>query len=484
MVHCVILFRACAYLHRIWVAWELIAGFANDEKGFHFSMKDNQLIELIPEFIKMGVSSLKIEGRMKPAEYVYKVGRAYRMAIDNPEKINEAKEILKLDLGREKTSWFMGGKVSDSITQAPATGIFLGKVQSCNQNDFTFQSNISLNKGSRLRLFSAGISEHSTFKVEQIECNNGLCKVTKPKHSAQVGDDVFLAGVPEKNFSSKIQSSLPQIKTNMPYPAKQKILRDLELKTNKPKNKDEIFIRINELAWLPKIDLRNTDAILLNLPSRDWEDFDPQSNLIQKFRDKFIIELPKFIPEKKIGFYQKLCKNFMENGLKKFSLSHLSQKRFIPKGSWLMANENVYSFSDAAIIALKRNGMQSYVRPLENDYPNLLKGNDRQGIIPIYYHPHLFVSRMPVKTGDTFSEKKGVEYLRFTQDGITYVIPEIPVSLTQYTNKLRNKGFRRFLIDLSFTKVSSNRIKTIQKRLQQSEQIQPSNNFNFKAEMK
>jgi U32 family peptidase len=102
----------------------------------------------------------------------------------------------------------------------------------------------------------------------------------------------------------------------------------------------------------------------------------------------------------------------------------------------------------------------------------------------MYFYPHLFVSRMPVEIGDEFYEEDELNYLKFVVDGINYVLPEIPVSFTQYCNKLRNKGFNRFLIDLSFTKTSSNRYKTILKRLKQSEQIQPSSNFNFKMELK
>ena len=46
------------------------------------SPKDFQTIEVIPEFIKAGVASLKIEGRMKRPEYVAIVVDAYRRALD------------------------------------------------------------------------------------------------------------------------------------------------------------------------------------------------------------------------------------------------------------------------------------------------------------------------------------------------------------------------------------------------------------------
>lgn len=54
-----------------------------DEKGtFILNSKDLCMIEHIPELIRSGVTSFKIEGRMKSAFYVSTVVRAYRMALD------------------------------------------------------------------------------------------------------------------------------------------------------------------------------------------------------------------------------------------------------------------------------------------------------------------------------------------------------------------------------------------------------------------
>lgn len=55
-----------------------------DEKGTYFmNSKDLCMIEHIPEIIESGISSLKIEGRMKTTYYVAMVVRAYRAAIDS-----------------------------------------------------------------------------------------------------------------------------------------------------------------------------------------------------------------------------------------------------------------------------------------------------------------------------------------------------------------------------------------------------------------
>jgi putative protease len=55
-----------------------------DERGAYiFNSKDLCMIEYIPELVKAGIISFKIEGRMKSAYYVASVVRAYRMAIDS-----------------------------------------------------------------------------------------------------------------------------------------------------------------------------------------------------------------------------------------------------------------------------------------------------------------------------------------------------------------------------------------------------------------
>ena len=58
-----------------------------NSKKYLFNLKDNQLLEYIPKLTKMGISSLKIEGRMKSGEYTFRVGSAYRMALDDESKI-------------------------------------------------------------------------------------------------------------------------------------------------------------------------------------------------------------------------------------------------------------------------------------------------------------------------------------------------------------------------------------------------------------
>ena len=60
------------------------------EKGtFIFNSKDLCMINHIPEMVKAGISSFKIEGRVKSQYYVATVVRSYRMAIDEYFNKNE-----------------------------------------------------------------------------------------------------------------------------------------------------------------------------------------------------------------------------------------------------------------------------------------------------------------------------------------------------------------------------------------------------------
>lgn len=70
-----------------------------DEDQFMMSAKDLCMIEHIPEMIRSGVESFKIEGRMKSIHYVATVVNAYRQAIDayfeDPERYELKREWLE-----------------------------------------------------------------------------------------------------------------------------------------------------------------------------------------------------------------------------------------------------------------------------------------------------------------------------------------------------------------------------------------------------
>jgi putative protease len=92
----------------------------NERGTFIFNSKDLCMIRHIPELIKSGVSSLKVEGRVKSAFYVATVVKAYREAIDayyyeKPYKFREEwfEEITKVS-NRDFTTGFFFNKPTEA----------------------------------------------------------------------------------------------------------------------------------------------------------------------------------------------------------------------------------------------------------------------------------------------------------------------------------------------------------------------------------
>lgn len=95
--------------------------FENERGTYIFNSKDLCMIEYIPELVKSGIESFKIEGRVKTEYYVATVVKTYRSAVDsyleNPDKYVFKKEwmdeLLKVS-NRHYTTGFFLGKPSET----------------------------------------------------------------------------------------------------------------------------------------------------------------------------------------------------------------------------------------------------------------------------------------------------------------------------------------------------------------------------------
>jgi collagenase-like PrtC family protease len=75
--------------------------------NYYLSTKDLNLVEYINDIKKIGIDSIKIEGRMRNPYYVANVTSVYRSAIDNPIIPKNMKEKLYDSFNREfTTGWF------------------------------------------------------------------------------------------------------------------------------------------------------------------------------------------------------------------------------------------------------------------------------------------------------------------------------------------------------------------------------------------
>ena len=131
------------------------------DDGYLLSTKDLNTLSYIGKLIDCGVSSLKIEGRMKRPEYVYLVTSMYRKAIDNYKKYGETRitedDILELKkmFNREFTIGFIFGEKNDSFVNTfrpNHMGVEIGKVVDY-KNGYIYiklEDSLNINDGIRI----------------------------------------------------------------------------------------------------------------------------------------------------------------------------------------------------------------------------------------------------------------------------------------------------------------------------------------------
>jgi len=133
-------------------------------ENYILSPKDICTIDIIPELIEAGITSLKIEGRMKKPEYTAGVVSIYRKYLDlylksgkENYKVKEDDKKLLLDLynrgGFSKGYYIQkNGRNMISLTRPNHWGTKAAKVVNVNKNKISFQIIEPLNKGDILEL--------------------------------------------------------------------------------------------------------------------------------------------------------------------------------------------------------------------------------------------------------------------------------------------------------------------------------------------
>jgi len=144
--------------------------------AYFFSPNDLSAIDLLPQLASAGVCSLKIEGRMKSAEYVATVVEAYRKALDaapaqRKAVIQQAKEQLKGSFGRLPTRGFLSGPEPTDIAVPSikgATGRLLGELSAVHGNQVVFRTRDRLHLGDRLRIQPGSDKAGTAFTIKQL----------------------------------------------------------------------------------------------------------------------------------------------------------------------------------------------------------------------------------------------------------------------------------------------------------------------------
>lgn len=213
------------------------------------STKDLNTLNYIGELIKIGIDSLKIEGRMKRPEYVYTVVSLYRKAIDSyieTGKINitdnEIKQLKKI-FNREFTKGFIFNEENDNFINSYRPnhmGIEIGKVLEYQKNKVKIKLSDSLSIQDGIRIVNNDIG----FTVTEMYVNNNKVKSAKK-------DDIITI-----NLDRKVSKNSIVVKTT-----DNKQLQEIKEKISKLRKIPidiKVIIRKNSNMKIEITDYKNT----------------------------------------------------------------------------------------------------------------------------------------------------------------------------------------------------------------------------------
>ena len=180
------------------------------DNEFAISPKDQSLLKYIPDLINMGVTSLKIEGRMKSIYYIATIVRIYRMVID--KYLNEKEDYIydeKLEeelyrcANRDTIDQYFNKFPSEkeqyyTERQEDTNQDFLGVVLDYDKKtkEIILEERNTFKKGDIINVFGPN-KEAFNLKVEYIkdEDNNYIDKAIHPKQILRIPSNIYV----EKN---------------------------------------------------------------------------------------------------------------------------------------------------------------------------------------------------------------------------------------------------------------------------------------------
>ena len=169
------------------------------DSGYLISPRDLCGLEYLPQLIKAGVTSFKIEGRMKKPEYVATVTRIYRKYIDtvingksfeiNPQ---DKKDLLQVfNRGGSSLGHLSVSENRNLIFKEKPNnmGLFLGTVTNFNNNKgyVTLKLNESLSIGDKICIQTP--SEEANYTISELMINK------KNSPSANIGDTITVGRI-------------------------------------------------------------------------------------------------------------------------------------------------------------------------------------------------------------------------------------------------------------------------------------------------
>lgn len=452
------------------------------KEGFFLSCNDICALSYLPKLKKLRLAAFKIEGRMKPADYVAVVVQAYRRVLDaSPDEerdvIAEVHELLLRAPARRLTGGFLSDEPAREILtphRSGASGLWVGTIRRSDSSSVSVTLRHGISGGDRLRIESTEGKEKGAFNVTEIQSLKG-----KPLSTAEPGAEVQLAArglflpgerlfrvaskganpwkdaaalwrkvhaeVPKGRIFSQRFSHQAQLTSVWPSPARSSLRANAAL-----------IVKIGRAQDLSQAFQSPAQWVILTATKSNLERISRQ-RLIPAQKQRFIWSLPTIIQEKDLDYFRPAVVWFLEHGFHHWEVNNWAHLDLVAGRDQLglIAGARLNLRNSAALAAVAEAGCSWAELSLEStrkelaELPRGLLG--ALPVVTVYAWPALFTSRLPVKLLEErpFLTARQDAYFVRQDKHLTRIYADRPVNWLAQLPVLRSFGYRLFLLDVS-----------------------------------
>ena len=391
------------------------------QSGYYFSPADLRLLERLPDLAAAGVSALKIEGRMKSADYVGVVVSAYRLVLDAiaggdegeiQGSIRQGMEILRNDFARSKTQFYFNAETGKGALSAASidwlnpdqdggTGINLGTILKVKGREsramISCDGGVFPCLGDSVRLHSKDDANRVSHKIKFVEPVEDGYWISMPE-GFKLGDRVYL--IQTKTMSRRYAPVIARGgsgrmpgREKAPFPEIGELIKsEKPEKTGKNARQkasgffpEGLYVAVSRTEDLFIVQSSHPQRVMLSYSRKTADYLLAENKPSLPFKPaEIILVLDPYFPQRAVSggdeswdksleseislLAEKGYKQFVLNNPGHFSLFRSLQgrdKMLLIAGPWL------YIFNAWSLSFVLSLGVDGFVSPLENNRQNL-----------------------------------------------------------------------------------------------------------------
>lgn len=478
-------------------------------EGFFLSCNDLCTLDFIPRLKRMRLAGLKIEGRMKQADYIGLVVKAYRSVLDAPagserDAIAGAREMLAESPSRRLTAGYLAGDFNAEVLtphRSGSSGLWVGTVKEVSGRQILVGFRRDILPGDRLRPESRGGRERDAFTVSQVlravefagRKRGGANEIVlQVDGDFQKGDRLFRIGGKKKSVSDIWQCIRREIPERAAYARKFSGGGDA-WKDGPPgpanlRNEEEtLVLKIGAFQELAKAFQMPARWVMLTATRYNLERMAKQ-RLDDSRKRRFVWAIPPLLTEKDIEYYRPAVKWFIEKRFLAWEVNNWGNFELLPDREplRLFAGCRFNLRNRAALAAMEGEGCFRAALSLEITREELEDlGRDSYSalsIVPVHAWPPLFVSRLSPRLNEEkpFLTPRREAYFFRKSGGVTHIYADQPMNWFGKLPFLRSAGYRSFMVDLSQGLLDAGReMESLLRDFRQARTPERTSSFNF-----